>query len=245
MKNIISVALWMSLVLSIGVGCKNKKPNSSVDSNTVEAPPPPAVENNSLDNNISLVDADSLTKNKIKESENAAKTDKKALAEKAKKAEAKPSKVDKGKTAATTKIPVKAPSPTKVPAKAVKPTTKADNFPDEQIIKRNGRDDVMKIAEAAPAYNGGDKAMRKFLQNNIKYPLKAKDDGVQGTVFVRFVVEKDGVVDDVVVSKGVHPLLDAEAKRVVSVMPKWTPGKQKGKPVAVQYTLPVRFQIVD
>jgi TonB family protein len=244
MKNIISVALWMSLVLSIGVGCKNKKPNSSVDSNTVEAPPPPAVDNNSLDNNISLVDADSLTKNKIKESENAVKTDKKGTVEKPKKAEAKPSKVEKGKTAATTKIPAKA-APTKVPSKAVKPTTKADNFPDEQVIKRNGRDDVMKIAEAAPAYNGGDKAMRKFLQNNIKYPLKAKDDGVQGTVFVRFVVEKDGVVDDVVVSKGVHPLLDAEAKRVVSVMPKWTPGKQKGKPVAVQYTLPVRFQIVD
>jgi TonB family protein len=245
MKNIISVALWMLLVLSVGVGCKNKKPNSSVDSNTVEAPPPPAVENNSLDNNISLVDADSLTKNKIKESENTAKTDKKALAEKAKKAEVKPPKVDKGKTAATTKISAKAPAPTKVPAKGAKPTTKADNFPDEQVIKRNGRDDVMKIAEAAPAYNGGDKAMRKFLQNNIKYPLKAKDDGVQGTVFVRFVVEKDGVVDDVTVSKGVHSLLDAEAKRVVSVMPKWTPGKQKGKPVAVQYTLPVRFQIVD
>jgi TonB family protein len=246
MKNIISVALWLSLVLSMGAGCKNKKPNSSVESNTVEAPPPPTVENNSLDNNISLVDADSITKSKNKESQNTVKTDKTAIAEKAKKAEAKPPKIDKGKTAATTKIPAKkATAPTKVPAKGVKPTTKADNFPDEQVVKRNGRDDVLKIAEAAPVYNGGDKAMRKFLQSNIKYPSKAKDDGVQGTVFVRFVVEKNGVVDDVVVSKGVHPLLDAEAKRVVSVMPKWTPGKQKGKPVAVQYTLPVRFQIVD
>jgi TonB family protein len=245
MKKIISVSLWMSLVLTIGVGCKNKKPNSSVDSNTVEAPPPPSVENNSLDNNISLVNSDTLMKNKNKEAEKAAKTDKTAAVEKPKKVEIKPSKVEKGKTAATTKIPVKAPIPAKAPAKGAKPTTKADNFPDDQVIKRNGRDDVMKIAEAAPAYNGGDKAMRKFLQNNIKYPLKAKDDGVQGTVFVRFVVEKDGVVDDVAVSKGVHPLLDAEAKRVVSVMPKWTPGKQKGKPVAVQYTLPVRFQIIE
>lgn len=250
MKNIISVALWMSLVLSIVVGCKNKKPNSSVESNTIETPlPPPPVENNSSDNNISLVNADSLMKNKSKEATKPSKSDKVA-AEKVKNAEAKPPKSDKGKTAIN-KIPLpsKAPANAKAPVKGAKPMSKplpkADNFPVDQVIKRNGRDDVLKVSEAAPAYNGGDKAMRKFLQNNIKYPSKAKDDGVQGTVFVRFVVEKDGIVDDVVVSKGVHPMLDAEAKRVVSVMPKWTPGKQKGKPVAVQYTLPVRFQLLD
>jgi TonB family protein len=249
MKNIISVALWMSLVLSVGVGCKNKKPNNSVDSNTIETPPPPPpVESKSSDNNISLVEADTINKSKVKEG---AKADKPNLADKAKKVESKPSKTEKAKTAATTKIPIpsKAPASTKVPVKSGKPMSKplstADKFPDEKVIKRNGRDDVLKIAEAAPAYNGGEKAMKKFLQNNIKYPSKAKDDGVQGTVFVRFVVEKDGIVDDVVVSKGVHPLLDAEAKRVVSVMPKWTPGKQNGKVVAVQYTLPVRFQLLD
>ncbi len=251
MKNIISVALWMLLVLSIVVGCKNKKPNSSVESNTIETPlPPPPVENNSSDNNISLVNADSLMKNKSKEATKPSKSDKLAAIEKAKNAETKPPKSDKGKTAAN-KIPLppKLPANAKAPVKGAKPMSKplskADNFPDDQVIKRNGRDDVLKVSEAAPAYNGGEKAMRKFLQNNIKYPSKAKDDGVQGTVFVRFVVEKDGIVDDVVVSKGVHPMLDAEAKRVVSVMPKWTPGKQKGKPVAVQYTLPVRFQILE
>jgi TonB family protein len=250
MSKTISTTLLALLVLLIGLGCKNKKPNSSVDSNTVEAlPPPPAVDDNSVDNNISLVNEDSLLK--AKNAEKNKKIEKTDLVENKKKERVKPAKVEKEKNNAVTKIPVptKAPNPTKKPVKGdkpmSKPLSKSDNFPDEQVIKRDGRDDVLKIAEAAPAYNGGDKAMRKFLQSNIKYPLKAKDDGVQGTVFVRFVVEKDGLVDDVAISKGVHPLLDAEAKRVVSIMPKWTPGKQKGKPVAVQYTLPVRFLLAD
>jgi TonB family protein len=250
MRKTNSIILLTSLVLILGLGCKNKKPNTSVDSNTIETPPPPPpVESNPVDNNISLVNADTLMKNK--ESGKTNKSDKTALVEKKKIEAVKPSKVEKGKTTATTKIPAtsKAPASSKTPPQSgkpmSKPLTKADNFPDEQVIKRNGRDDVLKISEAAPAYNGGEKAMRKFLQNNIKYPSKAKDDGVQGTVFVRFVVEKDGLVDDVTVSKGIHPMLDAEAKRVVSIMPKWAPGKQKGKPVAVQYTLPVRFQLLE
>jgi TonB family protein len=252
-KRILLNFCLVGLVL-MAFGCKNKKPNASVESNTVEAIPPPIphVNNASTENTISLVDGDSLAKSKQKTDLMANKPEKPMAKEKPKKIEAKPTKTDKTKGAtAGTKIPAPsktAPATNGAPAKGKpmsKPLSKADNFPDDKIIKREGRDDVLKMAEAAPAYNGGDAAMRKFLQNNIKYPLKAKDDGVQGTVFVRFVVEKNGVVDDVAVAKGVHPLLDAEAKRVVSVMPKWSAGKQNGKPVAVQYTLPVRFQLVE
>ena len=113
------------------------------------------------------------------------------------------------------------------------------------VLKRPGRDNVLTISEVKPAYPGGDKAMGTFLSKNIKYPNQAKEDGVKGTVYVKFVVEKDGTVDDVVVSKGVHPLLDAEATRVVKAMPKWAAGKQAGQPVATQYTLPVKFQLVE
>jgi TonB family protein len=258
MKKTILAALWISSVLTLGTGCKNKKPNATVESNTVETLPPP-VENPSLENTISLVDSDSIQKSKKKEAENEAKAAKAVAAEKAAiaaaKAKADKAKADKAKSdkakVTTTKIPAptKGTVPTKTPTKGGKsmssPLTKSDDFSDDKVIKRKGKDDVLKLAEAAPAYNGGEKAMRKFLQNNIKYPLKAKDDGVQGTVFIRFVVEKNGLVDDVVVAKGVHPMLDAEAKRVVSVMPKWTPGRQNNKNVAVQYTLPVKFQILD
>jgi TonB family protein len=263
MKKTILATLCMSAVLTFGTGCKNKKPNSTAETNTVEAvpTPPPTTEIPSTDNNISLVNADSLANSKKTEAANAAKTAKaeKAAAAKAalaaKNAAAAKAKADKAKAdktkSATTKIPAttKGNTPTKAPTKGGKPMPtppkKGDEFPNDQVIKRNGKDDVLRLAEAAPLYNGGDKAMRRFLQNNIKYPTKPKEDGVQGTVFVRFVVEKSGVVDDVVVAKGVHPMLDAEAKRVVSIMPKWTPGRQKNKNVAVQYTLPVRFEIAD
>lgn len=113
------------------------------------------------------------------------------------------------------------------------------------VLKRPGRDNVLTIYEVKPAYPGGDKAMTTFLNKNIKYPNQAKEDGVKGTVYVKFVVEKDGTVDDVVISKGVHPLLDAEAMRVVKAMPKWAAGKQAGQVVATQFTLPVKFQLVD
>ena len=113
------------------------------------------------------------------------------------------------------------------------------------VVKRPGRDNVLTFSEVKPAYPGGDKAMMAFLNKTIKYPTQAKDDGIKGTVYVKFVVEKDGVVDDIVISKGVHPLLDAEAMRVVKAMPRWAPGRQSGQLVATQYTLPVKFQLVD
>lgn len=120
------------------------------------------------------------------------------------------------------------------------PTPKGGN-----IKKRIGKDDVFVISEVQPLYPGGEAEMMKFLKKNIKYPVKAKEQGIKGTVFMSFVVEKDGSVGDVEVSKGVDPLLDVEAMRVVNSMPKWAAGKQNNKRVAVQYTLPVKFELIQ
>ena len=143
-----------------------------------------------------------------------------------------------------TKTPVKPVTPAKTSKTTIeiKPEPK---FDDKNVVKRPGRDDVLTISEIAPAYPGGVKEMMKFLQKNIKYPVEAKEKGIKGTVYVKFVVEKDGKVDDVLVKKGVNALLDKEAVRVVTSMPKWTPGKQNGTLVAVRYTLPVKFDLVN
>ena len=115
----------------------------------------------------------------------------------------------------------------------------------DNVKKRDGRDDVFVRSEVSPSYPGGESAMMKYLQKNLKYPIAAKENGVKGTVYVQFVVEKDGKVDDVIVAKGVDKSLDAEAKRVVLAMPKWAAGKQAGQTVAVQYVLPVKFELVE
>ena len=83
----------------------------------------------------------------------------------------------------------------------------------------------------------------KFLQKNIKYPTISQENGVQGRVIVQFVVNRDGSIVDTQVMRGVDPYLDKEALRVVSTMPKWKPGKQRGKPVRTRFTLPVQFRL--
>ncbi len=132
-----------------------------------------------------------------------------------------------------------------LPNKTAKSATPMAEKKNDNIKKRVGKDDVWMIVEAKPTYPGGVGAMMKFLRNNMQYPTKAKEEGIKGTVFVRFVVEKDGLVTDIDVSKSVHPLLDSEAKRVVRSMPTWTAGLQNGQPVATQYTLPVRFELIE
>lgn len=132
-----------------------------------------------------------------------------------------------------------------LPKKPAKPAVPTPPNKNGKVKKRTGKDDVFEISEVKPMYPGGDAAMMKYLQKNIKYPIQAKEQGAKGTVFVRFVVEKDGSVSDVTVAKGVNPLLDAEAQRVVKSMPKWAAGKQNGTNVAVQYTLPVKFELVE
>lgn len=150
--------------------------------------------------------------------------------------------VPPAKTKAKPKVtPVTPVNPSKT-AIVIKPEPK---FDDDNIVKRPGRDDVFTISEVAPTYPGGEKEMMKYLKKNIKYPNEAKEKGIKGTVFVEFVVEKNGTVDDVLVKKGVNPLLDKEAVRVVNSMPKWSPGKQNGNLVAVRYTLPVKFDLIN
>lgn len=99
------------------------------------------------------------------------------------------------------------------------------------------------VVEKMPEYPGGSEALFKFLKENIKYPVKAQELGIQGKVFVQFVVNTDGAIDEVKILRGVNPALDAEAIRIVKAMPKWTPGMQKGKNVRVNYTLPINFRL--
>ena len=99
------------------------------------------------------------------------------------------------------------------------------------------------FAEEMPEPIGGMEAMYTFLQSNLKYPEVARNNGIQGQVFVQFVVEKDGTIGNVSIVIGVYPELDQEAMRVVRMLPKWKPGKQMGKPVRCFYQIPVRFTI--
>lgn len=98
-------------------------------------------------------------------------------------------------------------------------------------------------AEQAPNFPGGDDALKKYLSENLKYPIIAQESGIQGKVIVKFVVSKTGDILDVQIFKGVDTSLDREAVRVVQSMPKWIPGKQKGKTVSVYFTLPIEFML--
>jgi periplasmic protein TonB len=99
------------------------------------------------------------------------------------------------------------------------------------------------FVEEPPVFPGGTSALLKFIAENTKYPAEALENGVQGKVFVKFAVSADGTVKRLEITRSVHPLLDAEAMRVVSSLPKWKPGKQNGRPVPVWYSVPVTFEI--
>ena len=104
-------------------------------------------------------------------------------------------------------------------------------------------DMVFDVVEVMPQFPGGQIAMLQYIMKNIKYPEQAMKEGIQGRVAVRFIVEKDGSISDVKPILSVHPLLNKEAVRVVESMPKWTPGKQNGKPVRVRFNVPVMFKL--
>ena len=95
--------------------------------------------------------------------------------------------------------------------------------------------------EDQPNFPGGEEARMRFLQEHLRYPSEAREAGLQGTVFVSFVVEKDGSISDAKVLRGVGESLDAEALRVINAMPNWEPGSQRGEHVRVQYNMPIRF----
>ena len=102
---------------------------------------------------------------------------------------------------------------------------------------------IFQVVEQMPEFPGGMMAAMEFLAKNIKYPAAAQEAKIEGRVIVQFVVQKDGSISDVHTVKGVSPELDAEAIRVISLMPKWNPGKQRGQAVSVKYTMPIMFRL--
>ena len=103
---------------------------------------------------------------------------------------------------------------------------------------------IFVVVESMPEIPGGQQALFKYLADNVKYPVIAQENGIQGRVICQFVVNKDGsIVDVVAVRSSGEPSLDKEAIRVIQSMPKWKPGKQRGKPVRVKYTVPVNFRL--
>jgi protein TonB len=103
---------------------------------------------------------------------------------------------------------------------------------------------VFVIVESMPQFPGGDSARMQYLNENIKYPVMAREAGIQGTVYVTFVVEKDGSITDVRVLRGIGGGCDEEAVRVVQGMPRWIPGRQRNVPVRVQFNMPIRFVLL-
>lgn len=102
---------------------------------------------------------------------------------------------------------------------------------------------IFDVVEQMPSFPGGNSALMQYLAQNIKYPVVAQENGVQGRVVVSFVVERDGSITDVRVVRSVDPSLDREATRVVKSMPNWIPGKQNGSAVRVKYNVPVAFRL--
>ena len=104
-------------------------------------------------------------------------------------------------------------------------------------------DNVFQVVEESPEFPGGTQALLDYLRKNIKYPEECRKKNIQGRVLVSFIINKDGTIVEPEVVKGVDPLLDKEALRVISKMPQWKPGVQRGKPVRVKYTVPVNFRL--
>ncbi|MGE5426686.1 MAG: energy transducer TonB [Methylococcaceae bacterium] len=111
----------------------------------------------------------------------------------------------------------------------------------EKVEEKEEDAPVFFIVEEMPEFPGGDAALRAFIAQSVKYPPIAAENGIQGKVYVSFVVGKDGGITQAKILRGVDPALDKEALRVVNSLPAWKPGKQGGKPVRVSYTVPISF----
>jgi len=104
---------------------------------------------------------------------------------------------------------------------------------------------VYTFVERMPEFPGGENQLISFLSNNVKYPSSARDNNIQGTVYITFVVERDGTLSEIKVLRGVQEDIDKEAIRVISAMPKWIYGTQNGTPVRVQCSLPLKFTLKE
>ena len=115
----------------------------------------------------------------------------------------------------------------------------APEIEEEEVVEQ----EIFQIVEEMPAYPGGDQKLMEYIAKNIKYPQIARESGIPGRVFVGLVVEPDGSVSNVKLLRGIGGGCDEEAMRVIKSMPKWKPGKQRGKAVRVSYQIPVNFRL--
>ena len=102
---------------------------------------------------------------------------------------------------------------------------------------------VYDLVDEMPSFPGGLEELYKWIDNNVQYPAVARENGIEGRVILKFIVEKDGSLSDSTVIHSVHPMVDREALRLVGQMPKWNPGKRAGIPVRVRYCLPIKFKL--
>lgn len=111
------------------------------------------------------------------------------------------------------------------------------------VFEEETRDEgeVFMIVEEMPEFPGGTEALQKYLAQSVRFPVIAQENGIQGRVYIQFVINQNGEVTNATILRGVDPSLDREALRVVEAMPKWKPGKQRNRPVRVSYTVPINF----
>ncbi|NTW24720.1 MAG: TonB family protein [Lentimicrobium sp.] len=130
----------------------------------------------------------------------------------------------------------------------INPDDKIEPWKLPELIPENpdtGEPEIFVVAETMPEFPGGYAALMKYLSDNTKYPVAAREAGITGTVYITFVVETDGSISSIAVLRGVSGGCTEESLRVVSEMPRWNPGKQRGKPVRVSMNLPVKFMLLN
>ena len=126
---------------------------------------------------------------------------------------------------------------------AVKSTSKAgEKAVESSDPKKVFTGKVYDLVDEMPSFPGGLEELYKWIDNNVQYPAVARENGIEGRVILKFIVEKDGSLSDSTVIHSVHPMVDREALRLVGQMPKWNPGKRAGIPVRVRYCLPIKFK---
>lgn len=118
-----------------------------------------------------------------------------------------------------------------------------DDYDVVEVEPEPEEEEIFMVVEDQPEFPGGTAALLDYLRKNIKYPAICRENNIQGRVLVTFIVNKDGAIVEPEVVKSVHPQLDREALRVISTMPNWKPGSQRGKPVRVKFTVPVNFRL--
>lgn len=118
-----------------------------------------------------------------------------------------------------------------------------DDYDVVEVEPEPEEEEIFMVVEDQPEFPGGTAALLEYLRKNIKYPAICRENNIQGRVLVTFIVNKDGAIVEPEVVKSVNPSLDKEALRVISTMPNWKPGSQRGKPVRVKYTVPVNFRL--